>query len=229
MLLKDVLIIFVKYPKPGSVKTRLAKQIGKEKAALLYHFLVKTVLARTKSRGYSRIIFYSPEIPKKRFKEWLGGDFIFYPQKGSNLGKRLLGAFKFIFKHDAKRIVCIGTDSPLINSRIIDQAFRILRNKQCVLGPADDGGYYLIGLSSLNEGIFKGISWGAKKVFRQTLEKIKSRKIEYGILDKSFDIDTYEDIAILRKGLKKAYCADSGGIKLLMFALDNVFKHSLYL
>lgn len=190
----DVLIIFVKYPRPGSVKTRLAASIGKERAALFYSSLVNIVVDRTKSPEYRRAIFYSPGIPKRKFKDWLGKRFLYYPQKGSDLGERLLNAFKLIFRKGAKRIVCIGTDSPLIDEKIICRAFKALKNRDCVIGPSYDGGYYLIGLSLMNGQIFKGISWSTKRVFGQTLDKLKQQKIKYKILLKSFDIDTYQDL-----------------------------------
>lgn len=199
----NILIIFVKYPQAGFVKTRLSKTIGKQSAALLYKLFVETIIATTKDIFFKRIIFFTPPSKRKEFVKWLGKDLEFFPQRGNNLGRKMSNAFKEVFKHGAKRVAIIGTDSPLIDNRIIRKAFSILETKRCVVGPSLDGGYYLLGLSGFYRQIFEGIDWGTDRVFRQTLNSIKKLSIKYSILGKHFDVDDMEGLDRLNKRLKK--------------------------
>jgi rSAM/selenodomain-associated transferase 1 len=178
----NVLIIFVKYPEPATVKTRLAKSIGKDSAARLYRAFVEAVVKRTEGKRFQRVIFYSPSGKERQMRNWLGAGLEFYPQEGAILGERLSRAFQFAFKNGAKKVVAIGSDSPTIDKRIILDAFRRLKRAQCVIGPASDGGYYLIGLSSFYDGIFKGICWGTGSVLGRTVDKLRRLKIKYAIL-----------------------------------------------
>ncbi|MBI3008198.1 MAG: DUF2064 domain-containing protein, partial [Candidatus Omnitrophica bacterium] len=111
MSLNNVLIIFVKYPEPGFVKTRLAEKIGKDKAAFLYRVFVEAILARTEDIGFRRIIFCHPPEKSQGFRDWLGDNEV-YLQEGDTLGERLSNAFEVTFKNGARRVVTIGTDSP---------------------------------------------------------------------------------------------------------------------
>lgn len=200
----NVLIIFVKYPQAGRVKTRLAKHIGKQKAADLYRLFTEAVLKRTKDKNFRRLIFYTPPDKEKEIKKWLGSDGLeFRPQRGRGLGERLFNAFRLALgSSSARRVAAIGTDSPLIDRKVINNAFKALETKQCVLGPALDGGYYLIGLSSFNKEVFKGIDWGTRKVFKQTIAKLRRLNISHSFLDTSFDVDTHRDVSSLKQELR---------------------------
>ena len=204
MSLNNVLIIFVKYPEPGFVKTRLAEKIGKDKAAFLYRLFVEAILARTDDIGFRRIIFCYP--PKKihGFRDWLGDNEVYF-QEGDTLGERLSNAFEVTFKNGARRIVAIGTDSPTIDKKVILEAFKELDAKECVIGPAQDGGYYLIGLSRLHKEIFKDINWSTKDVFSQTKDKVNKLGLEFSILNKEIDIDSFDDLLVLKNRLKSLY------------------------
>jgi rSAM/selenodomain-associated transferase 1 len=219
---RDCLIIFVKYPQAGKVKTRLAKSIGEENAARLYRALVETLLKRTNSDKFQRIIFYSPRGKGKEMRRWLGEDFAFVPQKGKGLGERLSGAFKFAFRNGAKRVIAIGSDSPTLDKKFIAEAFGELKDAQCVIGPALDGGYYLIGLSSWIDGIFKGIQWSTESVLNRTISKLKQLNIKHILLGKSFDIDSYQDIILLRKRLQGAFGINPAGLKRLSCVLEEL-------
>lgn len=216
----NALIIFVRYPKAGCVKTRLAKKIGREKAALLYRLFVEAIVARTKDTGFRRFIFYHPPKERQKIIDWLGGELEFYPQEGNALGKRLANAFQLAFKIGAKKIVAIGTDSPTIDKGAVLKAFQRLKGTQCVIGPSLDGGYYLIGLSFFKEDIFKYIRWGTNKVFGQTMNRLKKGNIRVELLDESFDIDRYKDILLLKKRLKKELYVNPTGLNPILTALD---------
>lgn len=202
---ENVLIIFVKYPQAGFVKTRLAKEIGKVKASLLYRLFVETILARTEDAGFTRVIFYSPAHKRKQIKDWLGSNLKLHSQRGDVLGDRLSYAFRFAFLKGAQRVIVIGTDSPALDRRVVLDAFERLKNVQCVLGPAWDGGYYLLGLSSFSREIFKGIEWSSDKVFTQTMELIKKLKIKFSLLDEDFDIDNIDSLLTLWQRLPQIY------------------------
>lgn len=203
VLLDNVLIIFVKYPQPGFVKTRLAKEIGKENAASLYRLFVEAILSRTDDKNFNRVIFYTPAEKRHQIKDWIGSDMDIYPQKGKDLGERLSHAFKFIFEKGAKRAVVIGSDSPTIDKKIILQAFKELEYNECVIGPSSDGGYYLVGLSYFHTEIFKDITWSTNKVYEQTLNRLRKLKLKFSSLDELFDVDNFEDLVTLKRSLRR--------------------------
>lgn len=222
MLLDNVLLIFLKYPRLGTVKTRLAKDIGKEKATLLYRLFIEAILTRTKDRNFLRFIFYTPREDKDKIENWIGYDLNIFPQKGIDLGERLSSAFKFTFEKGAKKVIAIGTDSPTIDKNIIQAAFENLKNRQCVLGPTSDGGYYLIGLSIYKQEIFKEIDWGTKKVFEQTKDRLKRSHISYGLLNESFDVDSINDLFILKQSLQEINKIEPGALDPILMALQGI-------
>lgn len=224
MLLDNILIIFVKYPRPGFVKTRLAKTIGEEKAALLYRLFVEAISERTKDISFKRFVFYHPSEEKELVRDWLGNGFKFYPQKGDTLGERLSNAFRFTFGRGAQRVIAIGTDSPSIDKTVILNAFEELKDTQCVLGPSLDGGYYLIGLSFFKKGLFEEIRWGTSKVFEQTINRLKEMGLRYELLNKSFDIDHYKDILLLKQRLQKVLKINPAGLNPILEALDEIIS-----
>jgi hypothetical protein len=219
---QNILIIFARYPQRGRVKTRLAKSIGDSNAAYLYREFVEAVILRTKDRTYRRIIFFSPVSRRKDFINWLGADIQNYPQRGNNLGRRLSHAFELAFKKGAKRVVVIGTDSPLIDRNIVRKAFNKLKTSQCVIGPSFDGGYYLIGLSGFYRDLFKGIDWSTNRVLKQTLTRVGQLDIKCAILPKHFDVDAHKDLFILKKEILKAENSNSKGLFSLKGVLDAV-------
>ena len=194
-----VLIIFVKYPQAGRVKTRLAKSIGKDKAACLYKEFVQDTISQTRSSRYRQVIFYTPKNKRQEISQWLGNDLSYYSQEGKDLGQRMYKAFDLILKVASSQAVIIGSDSPLINKRNIARAFKVLERKDCVIGPAQDGGYYLLGLKKPNKDIFKNIDWSTDRVLNQTLKLLTNRKISYSLIEPGFDVDTAEDLARLDK------------------------------
>jgi rSAM/selenodomain-associated transferase 1 len=126
--------------------------------------------------------------------------FPIFEQNGVDLGSRLLNAFKSQFKK-YDRIVVIGTDSPDLTSERIQEAFLSLQNYDAVIGPTDDGGYYLLGLSKMIPAVFKNIPWSTHEVFQRTLDQLHGYNIE--ILKKHYDVDVIEDLMQLKKNLEK--------------------------
>ena len=212
MINSDILIIFVKYPTPGLVKTRLAKSIGDKKAAALYRLFVEVILKRTNAKSFTRIIFYTPVKKEERMRAWLGKKLEMFPQRGRNLGLKLTDAFAFAFKRGARRVIAIGTDSPTLNKDLITKAFSKLKKVECVIGPALDGGYYLIGLSHFNPGIFRGVRWGTNKVLEKTQDKLQKFGLEYMFLNPEPDIDSFEDLCLFKQRLSANNRTNSLGL-----------------
>ncbi len=200
---RNILIVFLKHPEPGKVKTRLAADIGKRRAAMLYRVFVETVLERTESKSFSRIIFYTPSSKKKQLTRWLGPAVEYCPQQGRDLGERMLNAFRYAFAQGADKTVIIGTDSPTLDNRTILNAFRKLNQADAVIGPSTDGGYYLLGMKKLHRQLFMGMAWSTGKVLERTLSVLKKSGLTHSCLRKVFDVDTLEDLVTLERRLQK--------------------------
>lgn len=145
------LLYFVKYPEPGKVKTRLARTVGAAKAAELYRELAEKnfkLLQETAGSEFSLQVAYDPPESEERIQSWLAGASRFFPQKGDGLGERLRQAFDSAFREGARQVIALGSDTLGLKPELISRAFEELENYDAVLGPAKDGGYYLIGLGS---------------------------------------------------------------------------------
>ncbi len=222
MSLERILIVFVKYPEAGHVKTRLAKSIGKKEATSIYRLFVELLLERTDSMDSERLIFYTPANKREKVSIWLDDDSRLFPQRGDNLGQRMSNAFRFAFARGAREIVIVGTDIPLLDKEVILGAFKKLENRQCVIGPSLDGGYYLLGLSHFDGRIFQNINWGTDKVLDQTIEAVKRLGLTYSLLEKHFDVDDIEDLVRLRLSLRRHRKAGFQELDYLRDRLDEL-------
>ena len=201
---KKRLIIFTRYPEPGTTKTRLIPLIGAEGAADLQRNMTEHTLAKVRRLSASREL--SAEIRyeggnESLMKNWLGQDFEYRPQGSGDLGWRMKRSFEDAFRAGATKAVIIGTDIPEITEGIIQKAFSALKQKNMALGPAKDGGYYLIGLqkNSLSKAIpdlFAGINWGAGDVLDKTIGIAKHSGLSFTLLDVLKDVDHPEDLII---------------------------------
>jgi rSAM/selenodomain-associated transferase 1 len=191
-----MLLIFVKYPEPGKVKTRLAKNIGSENAALLYREMAETIIyALSKSTDYGKIIFFDPPERRSDVTRWLKiNDLSFIAQEGNSLGERMSNAFSHAFSLGAPKAVIVGTDCPQITTHTISKAFEKLETSEVVIGPSYDGGYYLLGLSRFIPQIFHDIDWSTNLVFDQTVKKLRHNGIKSECLEMLRDVDTVEDL-----------------------------------
>lgn len=184
--------VFLKYPVPGQVKTRLAGALGDDAAAACYREMAELVLERTAAdEAYRRILFVSPEERILDFVRWLP-DETFLPQRGADLGERMAGAVSQLLGFGGYALL-IGTDVPDISKAVIVQAFDLLCLHDVVIGPAEDGGYYLIGMKQAHTALFDGIAWSTPEVLPATLGKIAMLGLSYALLPELADIDTIED------------------------------------
>ncbi len=199
------LVVFVKDSIPGRVKTRLTPRITPDEAAKLYKAFTLDIISNARKLKRNSVnnitVAYTPVGAEKAFRKLIEQPTNFLPQKGKNLGERMKNAFKQSFAEGAKRVVIIGTDSPTLPVSYIQKAFDILKKIPIVIGPTFDGGYYLIGLSGLNDDIFDGIGWGTSRVFDQTLTRIKSLNTQVYVLPPWYDVDTSEDLEFLKSHL----------------------------
>ena len=186
---KSLVIVFVKNIKLGTVKTRLAKTIGDFGAFEVYTELVKITEKATQKLDIDKRIYFSNAIVDDQWK----GEFKAV-QHGADLGERMLNAFKDGFDAGYNNIVLIGSDLPDIHSTHIKNGLEALNTSEVVFGPAEDGGYYLVGMSKLNPEIFTNKPWSQPNLFQLTLQELQSNQISVGILDTLNDIDTYEDL-----------------------------------
>lgn len=191
------MLLFVRAPRKGLVKTRLAARLGADKTLALYRCFVEDIITLI-SGAYPTSVFYTPENQKAKVQAWLGPYARCHPQRGADLGERMRAAFIQTFYEPVKHAVLIGSDFPDLDIEIIHEAFRALQKNDVVIGPATDGGYYLIGFQkdALNKDIFKGIDWGTSLVFQQTLAQIEHANLSYHTLASWHDIDTYEDLRV---------------------------------
>jgi len=186
----NLLIIFTRNPELGKVKTRLAKDVGDQSALEIYEFLLKHTVSVTKDLEFTKEVHYSEEIQHDDI--WDEDIYIKKKQIEGALGEKMEQAFLSGFKNGYKNIIIIGSDLYDLNREEIKDAFKALETFEYVLGPAEDGGYYLLGMNIFNEKIFKNKAWGTDTVLRDTLIDLKDQQI--GLLDERNDIDVYEDI-----------------------------------
>lgn len=186
---KNLLIIFVKNIILGKVKTRLAKTIGDVGAFKIYSELVNITEKATSNITADKHIYFSDVIISSKWKE--NKKFV---QEGVDLGIKMQNAFQNGFDEGYENILLIGSDLPKISSTLINQGFEKLATNDVVFGPAEDGGYYLIGLSTMVPSIFEDKPWSQSELLTVTLAHLKSKKQTVGMMETLNDIDTFEDL-----------------------------------
>ena len=185
-----LVLVFCKNQIIGKVKSRLALKIGQKKAFLIYSELVDKTASIVNSLSSEVHVYYSDYIEENdKFNSSKIKKFI---QKGNNLGDRIINALNISFKNFSP-VVVIGSDLWKLEISDIEDTFRILKNKNVVIGPSNDGGYYLIGMNYLDTKIFENKNWGQESVLNDTIRDIDD-KTNIHLLDKKTDIDTYDDL-----------------------------------
>ncbi len=190
------IIVFGRYPRAGSVKTRLGKMIGSEKAAAIYERLLRHSLnqARGVKGRIHRYLYIADKNDVLLMKKWAKGGFFCFAQCSGDLGERIKEAIDSVMYYGAKKVIIIGSDTPGISSSLLEEAFNSLDGCDVVIGPATDGGYYLLGLKTMRAQLFKGINWSTKNVFEQTLKRAKDKRLSVYKTRELSDIDTGDDL-----------------------------------
>ena len=192
---KRCIVIFVRYPEKGAVKSRLAPVLGEELVVSLYEAFVIDLLATIKRSGYPfRIAFTPADCEEGIFRRF--GRHDGFPQTGADLGERMKNAFQRCFSNGSTSVVLIGSDIPDLPPEIFAEAFAALDNRGAVIGPAADGGYYLIGFrkETFVPAVFGGIAWSTGTVFAETVACLERAGIGAHRLPLWRDVDTPEDL-----------------------------------
>jgi rSAM/selenodomain-associated transferase 2/rSAM/selenodomain-associated transferase 1 len=191
-----VLLLFVRYPAEGRVKSRLAKSLGDEAAARFYRRCAWNLTGQSRRLGRKarRYICYSEEADLERLWRWLGPGFRYRPQIGEGLGRRMENAFYTAFAEGAGKVIILASDTPDLTTEIIEGAIAALDESDTVIGPCHDGGYYLLGMKELHRPLFNGIPWSTDEVLTHTLKTIEGHGLSCRLLPTLADIDTGEDL-----------------------------------
>lgn len=212
ILHKNLVIMFVKEPKLGFVKTRLAKTCGEEFTLNLYKCFVKDLIDNLSNEDFDFKLCGYPTLEKIN-EEF--GNYDSFLQVDGDLGLKMQSAFLNQFEQDYQKIVLIGSDTPHISTEMINEAFVKLNKNDIVLGPALDGGYYLIAFSknSFISEVFENISWSTQEVLSQTLQKLHAKNVYF--LNNLNDIDVIEDLKDFYLKYKDGYFKTSNTIRFL--------------
>ncbi len=204
----DQLGIFAKYWEPGRVKTRLAASIGPEQAAELHRVMLTTLLTRLAAPGRRNVLAFSPAERAAEFATLLSqlpslpATWELEPQVAGDLGARMAAWFTTALAAGRRKIILVGSDCPLLDRSRIAHAFELLEHAPVVLGPAHDGGYYLIGIRDSLPPIFEGIRWSTPTVFEETCARLKASGVCAAELPEDDDCDTLADLERLATHLR---------------------------
>jgi rSAM/selenodomain-associated transferase 1 len=199
-----------KVPRSGRVKTRLTPPLSQAGAASLARcFLLDTVARVAKVDRARGAMLYTPRASREVFRRMAGG-FILVPQRSGDLGRRLASAFRDLLQLGLGPVVVIGSDVPSLPISVLEEALSSFEDSRLdgVLGPSEDGGYYLIGLRKPSPELFRGIAWSTPKVFEQTMTRARAQRLRIRILPRWWDVDTPEDLQRLRRWLASQPRAD---------------------
>lgn len=196
---KERLIVFSRYPEPGKTKTRLIPALGAEQAATLQRQMTEHTLTQVR-----KLYFQRPFTVEVRFaggdinlmSQWLGDDLFYQPQGEGDLGTRMARSLCLAFEDNVNYALIIGTDCPGLNAFLLQEAFELLQLCDLVLGPALDGGYYLLGLKSFIPELFIGINWGTAEVLQQTVAIAQQLNLSINYLPSLADVDRPEDLSV---------------------------------
>ena len=195
----NALIIFIKNPELGKVKTRLATSVGNKNALIIYNYLLDHTREISSELELEKYLFYDEKInfndnwPNEQYKKHI--------QTGKDLGEKMQNAFQTAFQNGHSQVVIIGSDCLELNTYLIIQAFKNLENHDFVIGPAIDGGYYLLGMKSLETCLFENKNWSTNTVAAETLNDFRLLQKGFCILPELSDIDTENDLTDELKNL----------------------------
>ena len=201
---REALLLFARYPFTGPVKTRLAAGIGAGNARRLYYCFLKDIFAQLGrlDHGVEVFVFFTPAAAVLEFRDLFGAGFTCLPQTGDSLGERMKNAFREVFERGISRAVVIGSDLPSLGAAELEDAFDRLKREPAVIGPALDGGYYLLGLNRevYSTRVFEDISWSSPAVFPGTMQRFRELGVKPAVLGLMADIDDLADLKAFYHG-----------------------------
>lgn len=193
-LMRTALIIFVRHPELGKVKTRLAKGIGNEKALFVYHLLLGHTRQITIPLNCRKFIYYTDQVIEHDI--WTFPGYTKRQQFGEDLGARMSNAFKELFEQGFKRVMIIGSDCYQLQTHVLEQGIDALNDNDVVVGPTFDGGYYLLGCNHYIPELFTDKDWSTNQVATQTISTISQLKLNHSLLEKLHDVDEAADLEL---------------------------------
>ncbi|WKV10513.1 TIGR04282 family arsenosugar biosynthesis glycosyltransferase [Marivirga harenae] len=196
---KRLLIIFVKNPELGKCKTRLAATIGDKKALNFYRNMLHRTKQVTEKVDGNKAIYYSSFLD---FDDLWSNEPPFYKalqKQNPDLGIKMKSAFEEAFQNGYESVCIIGSDCWALDDKVIEQAFKALESKDAVLGPSNDGGYYLLGMNQLHSEVFSDKEWSTETVAPSTIKDFKKLGLKYVLLQELTDIDNEEDLRTIPK------------------------------
>jgi len=204
----SIILLFIKAPVKGQVKTRLAAILGDDAALDLYRRFVLDILDTLDLTGIPVRICYSPAESGNSVSRWMGPERQYQPQEGADVGERMKNAFQQAFSGGASRVVLIGSDIPDLPAQILNEALAGLVTHDAVIGPARDGGYYLIGFraGTFFPAVFQNIPWSTGAVFERTMAAFDRGSKQVHVLPTWQDVDTIDDLKDLAtRGRRSAF------------------------
>ena len=189
------LIIFATLPKPGDVKKRLAREIGIQPAASLYNELALHTFRTGQDaleRGWVVYLVHDPKVNEEEVRQWVQRDFHYVAEQGENPGERMQHAFDYAFHNHAGKAVIISSDIPGMEYGLLDETSSRLETQDVVIGPATDGGCYLLGMKPPTKGIFRDLPWGTAKLYWEASERVRILGLTQSSLARLNDVDTGE-------------------------------------
>jgi hypothetical protein len=221
---KKCIVLFIKSPEKGMVKSRLAKDINEDRARALYTNFVLDLLKTLEACRYHLKLCFYPSHALDAVSAWLGERYSYMPQQGKNLGERMENAFRKTFSEGFEKVLLIGSDVPDLTCSLINKAYAF-DQYDAVLGPSPDGGYYLIGFKydTFAPEIFKGIPWGTDRVFRDTMDIFRKNNYRVHILRAKRDIDRLEDLRAFFEQNKNTIFEESGTMKFIRINFETLF------
>ncbi len=187
-----LLMVFVRNAELGKVKTRIAKTIGDRKALKIYKELLRHTFETIEPLTCTKAVFFSNNTPD--YINDLNCSHLKFLQNGDDLGEKMKNAFQQGFGNNFQSIIIIGSDNYELTPQIIQKAFDSLKDSDIVIGPAFDGGYYLLGMNKLTSELFENINWSTDSVFNKTIRVIESLGFNYKVLEPLNDVDNIEDV-----------------------------------
>ena len=196
--------IMAKAPSPGQVKTRLCPPLTPAEASALYRcFLLDKISQVSALRGVTPVLSYGSLTAKPLFEALTPPHFLLIPQLGDDLGARLISTFDQLFQLGFTQVMAVDSDTPTLPTAYLEHALRLIaeRGNDVVLGPTEDGGYYLIGLRRSHRGLFEHMPWSTSQVFPETVRRAEMRGLRVACTARWYDVDTPDDLTRLRESL----------------------------
>ena len=200
--MKEAIIIFTRVPIPGKTKTRLEKFITKEECAELHKNFLKDIKSTIEHLNRDIFVFYTQEDKNNILYNIFGEKVNYQIQEGHDLGEKMYNAIEFVLKNRYDSCILMGTDIPYLEEKDVENAFNILKNKDIVLGPTQDEGYYLVGMKKPTKKLFENIEYGHGNVLDNTIASIIKNNLTYGLTKINRDIDEEEDIRYFYEEIK---------------------------